>query len=162
MSSIAIQASEIGKWFGEGDARTVALRGVSLEAHFGEMLYIVGPSGSGKTTLLSILSGVLRPDAGTVSVEGSDLWALNPDELADIRKRVESDPAIEHAGDILTLCMGPHNLIINMGVCFLEGTTDGQMHEAIRRIETDIRSSYPQAERIYNEAESLEALKCRV
>jgi len=85
MSTTAIQASEVGKWFGEGDAKTVALRSVSLEAHFGEMLYIVGPSGSGKTTLLSVLSGVLRPDAGTVSVEGTDIWSLAPDQLAKMR-----------------------------------------------------------------------------
>src|SRR5271157_140834 len=85
MSSIAIHATDIQKWFGEGDARTVALRGVSLEAHFGEMLYIVGPSGSGKTTMLSILSGVLRPDTGTVAVEGTDIWSLSPDQLAELR-----------------------------------------------------------------------------
>jgi putative ABC transport system ATP-binding protein len=85
MSTTAIQASGVGKWFGEGDAKTVALRSVSLEAHFGEMLYIVGPSGSGKTTLLSVLSGVLRPDAGTVSVEGTDIWSLAPDQLAEMR-----------------------------------------------------------------------------
>lgn len=85
MSSIAIHATDIQKWFGEGNARTVALRGVSLEAHFGEMLYIVGPSGSGKTTMLSILSGVLRPDKGTISVEGTDIWSLSPDQLAELR-----------------------------------------------------------------------------
>lgn len=85
MPSLAIQATEIGKWFGERDAQTVALRGVSLEAYFGEMLYIVGPSGSGKTTMLSVLSGVLRPDTGTVSVEGTDIWSLSPDELAELR-----------------------------------------------------------------------------
>src|SRR5271157_4361069 len=85
MSTIAIQATEVGKWFGEGDAKTVALRSASLEARFGEMLYIVGPSGSGKTTLLSVLSGILRPDAGTVTVEGTDIWRLSNDRLADFR-----------------------------------------------------------------------------
>jgi putative ABC transport system ATP-binding protein len=85
MSSIAIQAIGLGKSFGEGEARTVALRSVSLEARFGEMLYIVGPSGSGKTTLLSVLSGVLRPDAGTVAVEGTEIWSLAPDRLAELR-----------------------------------------------------------------------------
>ncbi|HVO60648.1 MAG TPA: ABC transporter ATP-binding protein [Terriglobales bacterium] len=85
MSMLAIQATGIGKWFGEGDARTVALRSVSLDAYFGEMLYIVGPSGSGKTTMLSVLSGVLRPDTGTVSVEGTNIWSLSPDQLAELR-----------------------------------------------------------------------------
>ena len=61
------------------------MRDVSLEAYFGEMLYIVGPSGSGKTTLLSVLSGILRPDAGSVSVEGANIWSLKSDRLADFR-----------------------------------------------------------------------------
>ena len=49
------------------------------------MLYIVGPSGRGKTTLLSVLSGILRPDSGSVSVEGADIWNLSNDKLADFR-----------------------------------------------------------------------------
>jgi len=73
------------KWFGEGEAKTTALREVSLEAYFGEMLYIVGPSGSGKTTLLSVLSGILRPNSGSVSVEGANIWNLSSDKLADFR-----------------------------------------------------------------------------
>ena len=60
MPTSAITATGLVKWFGEGDARTQALREVSLDAYFGEMLYIVGPSGSGKTTLLSVLSGILQ------------------------------------------------------------------------------------------------------
>jgi len=83
----AVQAREVVKWFGEGPSRTDAIRGVSLEAYFGEMLYIVGPSGSGKTTLLSILSGILRPNGGTVMVQGRDIWQLGEDDLADFRLR---------------------------------------------------------------------------
>jgi len=85
MPEVAIQATGITKWFGEGEARTQALRSVSLEAAFGEILYIVGPSGSGKTTLLSVLSGILRPDSGSVSVEDSEIWNLGHDALADFR-----------------------------------------------------------------------------
>ncbi|HUA82870.1 MAG TPA: ABC transporter ATP-binding protein [Bryobacteraceae bacterium] len=85
MATPAITATGLVKWFGEGEARTQALREVSLEAYLGEMLYIVGPSGSGKTTLLSVLSGILRPDSGAVSVEGTDIWKLGSDELADFR-----------------------------------------------------------------------------
>ena len=85
MQTAAIKANGLTKWFGEGEARTMALRDVSLEAYFGEMLYIVGPSGSGKTTLLSVISGILRPDGGTVSVEDADIWNLGSDKLADFR-----------------------------------------------------------------------------
>src|SRR5262245_46314612 len=85
MPAAAITVKSVVKSFGEGDARTIALREVSLDASFGEMLYIVGPSGSGKTTLLSVLSGILRPDAGSVVLEGTDIWRLASDDLADFR-----------------------------------------------------------------------------
>jgi putative ABC transport system ATP-binding protein len=81
----AIKATGLMKWFGEGEARTTAVKDVNLEIRFGEMVYIVGPSGSGKTTLLSILSGILKPNAGTVTVEGTDIWRLSSDQLADFR-----------------------------------------------------------------------------
>ncbi len=85
MANLAVKASGLAKWFGEGEAKTIAVRDVSFDAYFGEMLYIVGPSGSGKTTLLSMISGILRPNSGTVSVEDKDLWNLTTDELADFR-----------------------------------------------------------------------------
>lgn len=85
MQTTAIKATGVTKWFGEGQARTLALKDVNLEANFGEMVYIVGPSGSGKTTLLSVISGILRPDAGSVAVEGTDIWNLSSDRLADFR-----------------------------------------------------------------------------
>jgi len=85
MSKTAIQATGLVKWFGEGEAKTMALREVSIEAQFGEIVYVVGPSGSGKTTLLSVLTGILRPNAGKVLLEGVDIWEMNPDQLADFR-----------------------------------------------------------------------------
>jgi putative ABC transport system ATP-binding protein len=85
MPEVAINAKELVKWFGEGEAKTNALKNVDLEAYFGEMLYIVGPSGSGKTTLLSVLSGILKPNSGRVLVEDVDIWSLEADKLADFR-----------------------------------------------------------------------------
>jgi putative ABC transport system ATP-binding protein len=85
MTDVAIRAEGLTKWFGQGEAKMCAVRDVSFEAHFHEMLYIVGPSGSGKTTLLSIISGILRPDEGKVAVENTDVWALKENALADFR-----------------------------------------------------------------------------
>ena len=85
MENDAIVATDLTKWFGEGEARMTAVKGVGLVAHFGEMLFIVGPSGSGKTTMLSMISGILRPNAGKVTVKGYDIWTLNNDQLADFR-----------------------------------------------------------------------------
>jgi putative ABC transport system ATP-binding protein len=81
----AIVGTNLTKWFGEGAAKMTAVNGVELFANFGEMLFIVGPSGSGKTTLLSMISGILRPNAGKVIVKGADIWTLNNDQLADFR-----------------------------------------------------------------------------
>ena len=80
-----LSAEGVSKWFGEAPARTDALRDVSFSVNHNEMLYIVGPSGSGKTTLLSVVSGILRPNAGTVLVEGKDIWRFDADSLADFR-----------------------------------------------------------------------------
>ncbi len=85
MADLAVKANELVKWFGEGEAKTYAVRGVSFEAYLGEMLYIEGPSGSGKTTLLSMISGILRPNSGSVKVEDKDIWSLTSDQLADFR-----------------------------------------------------------------------------
>ena len=85
MANPAIQAKNLAKWFGEGDAKTMAVKSVSFEANFGEILYIVGPSGSGKTTLLSMISGILKPNSGIVLVEDRDIWKMESDELADFR-----------------------------------------------------------------------------
>jgi putative ABC transport system ATP-binding protein len=85
MPALAIHATGLVKWFGEGAARTLAVDHAALDAYFGEMLFIVGPSGSGKTTFLSIISGILRPDEGSVSIKGTDIWKLEKDELAEFR-----------------------------------------------------------------------------
>lgn len=77
----------VDKTFGEGDARTVALRSVDFEARMGELLMIVGPSGCGKTTLLSVVAGTLECDGGEISVFGSELHAMNRAEVTDFRKR---------------------------------------------------------------------------
>ncbi len=85
MSEVAIHAEGLTKWFGEGEARTVAVRNVQLDVLKGEVTYIIGPSGSGKTTLLSMMSGILRPNEGKVVLNGVDLWRLAEDRIADMR-----------------------------------------------------------------------------
>jgi len=74
--------------------------------------------------------------------------------LKDIRRRVESDPAVELAAEILTMYMGPHDLLVNLGVSFKAGVSIDQMHDAIHRIERDIQAIYPECKRVYIEAES--------
>jgi ABC-type branched-subunit amino acid transport system ATPase component len=59
-----------------------ALNGVSLEARAGEVLGLIGPNGSGKTTLLNVVSGVLRPTTGTVTIAGRRADGRPPHRVA--------------------------------------------------------------------------------
>lgn len=63
------------------DSRPV-LTDISLAVHRAEMLALVGPNGSGKTTVLRLLTGTLRPQSGTISVEGRPLSSLSRGEVA--------------------------------------------------------------------------------
>jgi iron complex transport system ATP-binding protein len=65
-------------------AGRAVVSGVSLEVPSGEMLGIVGPNGSGKTTLLRLLSGVVRPSGGAVSVLGRPMADYPRRELAQL------------------------------------------------------------------------------
>jgi putative ABC transport system ATP-binding protein len=76
----ALSASGVRKSYGDGVQRIDALHPASLSLKPGELMMITGPSGSGKSTLLAILSGLLRPDAGSVSALGEPLGAMSPDQ----------------------------------------------------------------------------------
>ncbi len=78
--------------FGQGEQQTVALRDVSLDLLPGQITLLMGPSGSGKSTLLSVLSGLLHPDAGDVTVLNTSLWGLSDRERERFR--------LEHSGFI--------------------------------------------------------------
>lgn len=77
----------VEKAFGTGNARLQVLRGVDLEARYGELTFLLGPSGSGKTTLLSIIAGLLKHDHGSVTVLGRDLGKLHNGEAPLFRLR---------------------------------------------------------------------------
>ena len=84
MTGPAIRCQDVTKSFREN----AVLRGVTLEVQSGETLVLLGGSGSGKSVLLKHLNGLLRPDAGSVEVEGTALESLDEDDLVPIRRRV--------------------------------------------------------------------------
>ena len=63
------------------------VRNVSISIRYGEFSVIVGPSGSGKTTLLNLLSGLDKPTAGKITLDGIEITGLNEDGLALLRRK---------------------------------------------------------------------------
>jgi putative ABC transport system ATP-binding protein len=69
---LAVRCTGVTKTYGTGNAKVIALRGIELEVHTGELLMLVGPSGCGKTTLISVIAGILDQDAGSCVVFDRD------------------------------------------------------------------------------------------
>lgn len=78
---------DVDKIYGQGENAVIALRQVSLSIAKGEFVAIMGASGSGKSTLLHIMGGLEIPTSGTVEVEGENIYSLDDDELAILRRR---------------------------------------------------------------------------
>lgn len=81
---MGIRISGLAKRFGSKSV----LRGFDLEVGENETVAIVGPSGAGKSALLKHVVGLLRPDAGTVEVDGADVGTLDGAGLAELRRKV--------------------------------------------------------------------------
>ncbi len=75
-----LAARGVTKTYRTGTQEVPALRGIDLDVHVGELVTVMGPSGNGKTTLLNCLSGLDDIDAGTVTVDGVDLFAMSDAE----------------------------------------------------------------------------------
>jgi len=86
----AITVRQLTKKYDEGASGTLALRGIDLDVHAGELLMLMGPSGSGKTTLLSIMGCILTASSGSVRVAGREVVGLSEKELPALR--------LEHIG----------------------------------------------------------------
>jgi putative ABC transport system ATP-binding protein len=81
-ASSLIALDGVEKVYRMGKVDYQALRGVDLEVRTGELVAVVGPSGSGKTTILNIVCGIDRPTAGSVTVDGRRIDAMNEEQLA--------------------------------------------------------------------------------
>lgn len=83
----ALVANDLCMGYASGKLRIEILRGLGLSVDAGQLTLIAGPSGCGKSTLLSILSGLQRPDNGSVLALGEDLWRGGREALDRFRLR---------------------------------------------------------------------------
>jgi ABC-2 type transport system ATP-binding protein len=107
----AIKVLGLHKSFGEKEA----VAGIDLEIAAGSFAGLVGPNGAGKTTSLSMMTGLLRPDAGQILINGLDMWADPPAAKAIIGvvpaearlfDRLSGEELLEYAGRLRGLPVG--------------------------------------------------------
>ena len=82
-----IKAENLGKVYGSGENKVIALHRVNLEIFEGDFISIMGPSGSGKSTLIHLLSGLDFPTEGNLFYEGQDIYGLSDKKLSAFRRR---------------------------------------------------------------------------
>jgi len=79
-----IELINVHKTFGQ----KVVHNGVNLEIFEGEKITVLGGSGSGKSVLLKEINGLLKPDSGSVIIEGGDITVMPESELINVRKNI--------------------------------------------------------------------------
>jgi len=83
---VYIQAENVVKLYGAGEAAVAAVKGMTFDIDAGEFVAVMGESGSGKSTLLSMMGALNTPTSGVYSVDGIDVYKLRQDQRADFRR----------------------------------------------------------------------------
>jgi len=81
----ALVARGLTKRFKTGRTHIEVLKSVDFEARHGDVTMVMGPSGSGKSTLVACLSGLMKPDTGSVSAMDEDIWSYRPGKIDKFR-----------------------------------------------------------------------------
>ena len=81
----AIEARGLRKSFRSGQQKIEVLKGIDLLIEPGEIALVMGPSGSGKSTLLAAVSGLMRPDEGSVVALGESIWDMSKSRIDRFR-----------------------------------------------------------------------------
>ncbi|MFQ6080036.1 MAG: ABC transporter ATP-binding protein [Thermodesulfobacteriota bacterium] len=82
-ASVKIEVVDLQKSFGNNNV----LRGVNLEVRNGESMVVIGGSGVGKSVLIKCIIGLIRPDSGSIRVDGQEITSLDEKSLKEIRKK---------------------------------------------------------------------------
>jgi divalent metal cation (Fe/Co/Zn/Cd) transporter len=100
--------------------------------------------------LMGVAFLLARESKGLLIGEG-----VEPEVLADMRAIVVADKAVEQVGDVRTIFFGPEDLLVNLDVAFKPKLSLEAVHSAIGRIESALKTAYPEVNRVYIEVDSL-------
>lgn len=78
---------ELRKTYRTSNGSVDAISGIDLDVPMGRYVAVVGRSGSGKSSLMAMIGGLSRPDGGTVTIDGTDIWSLGDAALAGFRNQ---------------------------------------------------------------------------
>ncbi len=110
----AVDAADLTRRYGEGEAAVDALRGVSLRVPSGQFTAVMGPSGSGKSTLMHLLAGLDRPTTGTVRVGGEEITAMGDKDLTRMRR--DHIGFIFQAFNLLPMLTAEENILLPLSI----------------------------------------------
>ncbi len=79
-----VEISNVTKHYHKGGQTIKPLDGVSLDIEQGEFISLMGASGTGKSTLLNVVASIDRPDAGTITIDGTEITTMSRTRLAAV------------------------------------------------------------------------------
>jgi len=111
-----IECTDLVRIFAAEGVEVQALQGLTLRVESGELTAVVGASGSGKSTLLTILSGLDVPTAGSASVAGHDLLAMDAKERTTYRRHTAGFVWQQTSCNLLPYLTGAENVAMALAV----------------------------------------------
>lgn len=123
--STLIRCENLIKIYKTEDTEVMALQGLDLKVEKGEMLAVVGKSGSGKSTFLNMLGGLDRPSAGSLYVDGKNLFKMNEQELVTYKKETLGFVWQNNARNLLPYLSARENIELPM---FLRNSRSKKEH----------------------------------
>ncbi|MGB5201667.1 MAG: ABC transporter ATP-binding protein [Sedimenticolaceae bacterium] len=128
-----LSVSGLAKGYRSGTGVQQIFEGLSFRLQTAEVVALLGASGSGKTTLLNLLSGIDRPDAGQVAIDGTDIHALKEPDRTLLRRR-DIGFVFQFFNLIPTLTVG-ENIALPME---LTGSTPAQIQSRVAQLLADV------------------------
>ncbi|RHW40323.1 ABC transporter ATP-binding protein [Neobacillus notoginsengisoli] len=138
-----LEASKLGKSYGNRFNRQEVLKGLDLTIERGEFVGIMGASGSGKTTLLNVLSSIDRASAGSIRIEGREMTGMKEKKLAEFRKNHLGFIFQEY--NLLDTLTVKENILLPLSI---KGATKQEANEKFKEVADelgiyDVKDKYP-------------------